>query len=406
MSKIICEICGTSYPETAKQCPICGYVRPGDVQRVTNEVKSDGNGSTGYTQVKGGHFTKSNVKKRAKDENQAPSATKNNSPRNSGADKESRGLVIVAIILLLAVIGVVIYIAVRFIGPISKPNDGTLPSGNIQATIECTDIILDTDSLSFDEAGEILLMNVSVQPKNTSDVLRYSSENESVVTVNSVGKITVVGEGTTNIVITCGKVTKKCAVTVQYPQESTGTDSTDGTSSLDPTGESINTTEELRLNRKDITFSSKGGSWNLYDGSLPRNQIKWTSDNVSVASFTDGVVMAVGAGETVVYAEFGDQKVSCIIRCVFKDNTGIAGNGGVSEDGGGSSTTNTTYTGVIANVTTAVNVRKGPGVNYEDVGDAFLNERVTVYEKQSDGTHYWCRIGTDRWIREDFIKAN
>ena len=42
MSKIICDICGTSYPETAKQCPICGCVRPGDVQRVTNEVKSDG----------------------------------------------------------------------------------------------------------------------------------------------------------------------------------------------------------------------------------------------------------------------------------------------------------------------------------------------------------------------------
>ena len=49
MSKIICDICGTSYPETATQCPICGCVRSGDVQRVTNEVKKDGNDSTGYT---------------------------------------------------------------------------------------------------------------------------------------------------------------------------------------------------------------------------------------------------------------------------------------------------------------------------------------------------------------------
>ena len=24
MSKIICEICGTTYPETASHCPICG----------------------------------------------------------------------------------------------------------------------------------------------------------------------------------------------------------------------------------------------------------------------------------------------------------------------------------------------------------------------------------------------
>ena len=27
MSKVICEICGTSYPETADSCPICGYSR-------------------------------------------------------------------------------------------------------------------------------------------------------------------------------------------------------------------------------------------------------------------------------------------------------------------------------------------------------------------------------------------
>jgi len=27
MSKIICDICGTSYPETAESCPICGCSR-------------------------------------------------------------------------------------------------------------------------------------------------------------------------------------------------------------------------------------------------------------------------------------------------------------------------------------------------------------------------------------------
>ena len=26
MSKTICEICGTSYPDNADKCPICGYV--------------------------------------------------------------------------------------------------------------------------------------------------------------------------------------------------------------------------------------------------------------------------------------------------------------------------------------------------------------------------------------------
>ena len=64
MSKIICDICGTSYPETASQCPICGCVRPGDFQRVSDESKNEGNNASGYTYVKGGRFSKTNVKKR------------------------------------------------------------------------------------------------------------------------------------------------------------------------------------------------------------------------------------------------------------------------------------------------------------------------------------------------------
>ena len=67
MSKIICDVCGTSYPETATQCPICGCVRPANVNTVhidTDESVARPNGT--YTYVKGGRFSKSNVKKRTK----------------------------------------------------------------------------------------------------------------------------------------------------------------------------------------------------------------------------------------------------------------------------------------------------------------------------------------------------
>ena len=30
MDKVICDICGTSYPATADQCPICGYEKSAD----------------------------------------------------------------------------------------------------------------------------------------------------------------------------------------------------------------------------------------------------------------------------------------------------------------------------------------------------------------------------------------
>ena len=38
MNKVICDICGTSYPETSEQCPICGYTREIDVELMTEET--------------------------------------------------------------------------------------------------------------------------------------------------------------------------------------------------------------------------------------------------------------------------------------------------------------------------------------------------------------------------------
>ena len=65
MSKIICEVCGTSYSDSSAQCPICGYVDPtmaeGHFQE-SGETMDSGE----YTYVKGGRFSKNNVKKRIK----------------------------------------------------------------------------------------------------------------------------------------------------------------------------------------------------------------------------------------------------------------------------------------------------------------------------------------------------
>lgn len=407
MSKIICDICGTSYPETAKQCPICGFVRPGDVQRVTSEVTSNGSGSTGYTHVKGGHFSKSNVKKRVKDNAHTTAKSKADAPKNNKntEEKDNRGLVITAVVLLLAVIGVVIYIAIRFFGPISDPNDGSVPSTGSydQSQLACTDIKLDTDTLLFEMEGEARLLNVTVEPKNTSDAIKFSSENESVVTVNKVGKITVVGEGTTNIVITCGKVTKKCAVTVQYPEESTGVENTDNTENTSNTEGADQPQETLRLVYKDITLSYAGEIQDMYSGKIARNLITWSSDNETVATFVDGKVKAVGSGMTTIHAEYAGQKASCIIRCSFTTSSGVAGSGGVSEDGGGSSTS--AITGTIT--VNGVNVRSGPDVSSEDVGDLNANEKVTITEtKQGVDGRTWGKIGENRWVSMEFVKTN
>lgn len=65
MSKIICDVCGTSYPETATQCPICGCVRSSDSVTVAGDAGDvTAQKPSSYAYVKGGRFSKTNVKKR------------------------------------------------------------------------------------------------------------------------------------------------------------------------------------------------------------------------------------------------------------------------------------------------------------------------------------------------------
>ena len=409
MSKIVCDICGTSYAETAKQCPICGSVRPGDAQRVTNEVKKDGTVSTGYTHVKGGRFSKSNVKKRTKAQtgNGSKASAQNN--RNDEDAKSNRGLVLLAIMLLLAIIGVVAYIAVRFFAPISDPNAGN-PTDQLGSDINlsCRDMTLDTYAISFDQAGIAKLLNVKTTPEKPSEPVTFSSDNESVATVSDKGKITAVAEGTAKITVTCGKVSRECIVTVQFANQDTNPDATtpdastpDGTTAP---SEPSNTTDTLHLINSDITFRYKGQSAVLYTGNIPKNQIKWSSGNEAIATFVDGKAVAVANGTTTVYAEYQGQKVSCIIRCSFDNNTGIDGNGGVSEDGGGSSTT--VITG-YANVTDFLRVRSGPGTSYAEVGQLKPKEKITITEKAKDANgKVWGKIGTDKWVSMDYIKVD
>jgi hypothetical protein len=267
---------------------------------------------------------------------------------------------------------------------------------------------LDTYAISFDQAGIAKLLNVKTTPEKPSEPVTYSSDNESVATVSDKGKITAVAEGTAKITVTCGKVSRECVVTVQFANQDTTPDATtpDESTPEDTTApsEPSNTTDTLHLVNSDITFRYKGQSAVLYTGNIPKNQIKWSSGNEAIATFVDGKAVAVANGTTTVYAEYQGQKVSCIIRCKFDNNTGIDGNGGVSEDGGGSSTT--VITG-YANVTDFLRVRSGPGTSYAEVGQLKAKEKVTITEKAKDANGMvWGKIGTDKWVSMDYIKVD
>lgn len=337
MSKIICDVCGTAYPETTTQCPICGYVRPAESVGSVRASAGD-NGSRTYTHVKGGRFSKSNVKKR----NRSHQSTDNNASvssakrRQAPKKKSNAGLVVTAIILLLAIVAVVIYLALKFFWPTLPPetpgNDIKDPvdvqTEPVDPIIKCESLLLDVDEVRLQQIGAARMIYVTVSPANTTEQVVYVSSDETVVTVTEHGKVVAVGPGEATITITCGDQTIACDIICDIEEPTQDT-------TEEPTEESTAAVEDFRLNREDITLSFVGEKWKLYSGDLDVGQIAWTSSNESVAKISYGTVEAVGPGTTMVYGEINGVKVGCIIRCVFSDSEyeGVGGHGGVGEDG-------------------------------------------------------------------------
>lgn len=83
--------------------------------------------------------------------------------------------------------------------------------------IPLTDVILSETSLELLPGARktILVTNV---PDNANDIPPYNwySENPDIVTVNEIGELTVVGEGTTNIIYCLGEIEKKVSIDAAY----------------------------------------------------------------------------------------------------------------------------------------------------------------------------------------------
>lgn len=357
MSKIICEVCGTSYPSSAAQCPICGCVRPQNKQPASGDVLPDDHLAEEKTKkpVRGGRYSKANVRKRNMNnqippETEKPTRMSEKSPEKKPSKKSNsnKGLTILAVILLLAIIAMLIFIALRFFAPFgNNQNDAadSTPGNTIYADntsggtegdkaedttvpdLSCTDLLLSSGVVELTSEGQACLLNVTPVPADTLDKIEYESSDESVVIVSSKGKVVAIAPGQAEIIITCGDVVKKCRVVVYFEEETTEPEDT----TAETTVPEVDETQVLELNREDITMSRLNEEWQLYTGSIAKPLITFTSGNPSVATFEGGKVVAVGPGTTTVYAEYGNQKVSCIIRCNFTVSGDSGFNTGVGE---------------------------------------------------------------------------
>ena len=328
MNKVICDVCGTDYPETAAQCPICGCARTDGNQT------SAGNTETGeeertHTYVKGGRFSKSNVRKRLKAaqiaQTRVPEPEYDDDDEDEDdEDEEGRsnfGLIAIVILLLLAIIAVSSYIAIVHFGLFdqadpTKPSisntqpTGTKPSTSDTLKIPCTSLAMSDSEITLASVDSVWPLNYSVEPLDTTDQIIFVSADESVAVVDASGRVTAVGSGETTITATCGSFVVECRVICDFETENTDpTDPGDTTDPSDPVDVVI-----LELKYDDVTLDRVFPKLQLYKGELDPSEIKWTSSREDVATVKDGLVTAVSLGSTKITAEYNGQKVSCAVH--------------------------------------------------------------------------------------------
>ncbi len=324
MSKVICDVCGTTYPETAAACPICGCAKNSTEQTAVDTTPAEE--TAGYTYVKGGRFSKANVRKRNKKSGRTVAMT-----QEEQTESANKGLVVVIILLFLAIVAVLCYIGFRMFLPDRSDtgNDGSYSQDQQQGSsdqlqqepdeIYCTDLELSAPTIELPVEGTLWQLSVQKVPVDTTETVTFSSSNEQVATVDAMGNITAVGGGEAIITVTCGEVTKECKVICSFGETETPSD--------DPVEDETAVPDGFVLKLKG-TFEKNGFTMSekypdpvsIYkeiDG-VKATDITWTSDNEAVAKINEnGVVSAVGKGNTVVRGTIGDQTVSCTVIVAF-----------------------------------------------------------------------------------------
>lgn len=362
MSKIICDVCGTRYPDSSEQCPICGCIRSSASDEPVQSIDPVEFEIPERPAVKGGRFSKANVRKRLKDQEfyeepvapvqertpeikevsfESDDAEEEFEDEDENAGKGSKVINILLVLVIVALLAVSGYIFIRFFAPnlfdskvpvVTEPDvvqtEAPTEAPTVAPTEEpteppyvaCEQLVLDVTDVVLREAGEMYLLNVQVLPADTNDGIMYISSNEAVATVNEEGRVTAVGEGAVVISVYCGNQQLECNVVCNF----SGEEATEA-----PAEEATEAPTEAKDNLKKVTLGVKNSDMTFNSGGqqatikltcdLKNTEVIWTSEDESIASVTaDGVITRVGAGTTKIIGQYGEQKVEIIIRCPKK----------------------------------------------------------------------------------------
>ena len=235
MNKVICEICGTSYPETARECPICGYTQV--VGAALREEMETG-------EVPAPENTRPAEAAQQDDGQEYGDFEYEDEPRESNAL-----LVMLLVVVITALLAVTAFIGIKYVLPNVLPEETTVPTVVTEApttestevpTVPCTNLVLTSGgTVVLEKEGQYWLLNVVILPVDSTDKLTYESSDESVAVVNAEGRVTAVAAGEAVITIRCGEQALECRIICDIPEPTTIPEVTEDT---EPTEESTEAT--------------------------------------------------------------------------------------------------------------------------------------------------------------------
>ena len=363
MEKIICDICGTTYPSSADSCPICGCsnsdaadLLEADVsfEELLEETEADVQATP--ERKKKGIFDFDEVNQDedpldADDDEEEDDAYDEDEEEDDDEEEERPShntfVVILLTILIVALLGAAGFIFVRYFLPNMKPEE-TVPvteAVQVETDAATTEPVVPCQHMAMTNAGvaelsaegQQFLLHIKALPEDTTDRIIYTSGDESIATVTEDGKITAVSEGETTIYISCGIQRIECPVIVKYVEETvpptteaveeettapadeeTVSEETVAEDASDAKDDSGLKNVKLKLKRTDIQLGVYYSFRLELDCDLDPTEVTWTSEHPHIAKVDEnGSVTAVKAGTTSVTAKYGDQEVKCMVRCIW-----------------------------------------------------------------------------------------
>lgn len=185
-------------------------------------------------------------------------------------------------------VGIVTGISVGKVYVTARTTDGSNLSARclveILEPIPASSIVISQSNITM-KRGDKATLAYRVLPSNTSDKVKFASDNKRVAKVSSKGKVTAVGPGT-------------CTVTITTTSGITNTV----------------TVNVVALDRNSITMRQYDTvSLNVFGTS---DNITWYSGNNRIATVSGGKVVGRGKGTTYIYAYVNGCKMACKVKVV------------------------------------------------------------------------------------------